>query len=201
MYLYHNEALLSFFRRLSFSTDGSLLLAPAGQYKANNSNGHESSVKGEEPQNTVFVYTRAGLNKYFPMRSSKLICRPPVAHLPGHKKPSIAVRFSPIYYKLRHGPPKVTENLTIDTSSDGTIPTLPPPVVETEPPSPEEVKDSLTERTVDSGTDLFSLPYRMVYAIATQDSVLIYDTQQHTPLCAISNLHYATFTDLTWSVH
>lgn len=63
MYLYHNEALLSFFRRLSFSTDGSLLLAPAGQYKAGMSNGHEFTTKGDEPQNTVFVYTRAGLNK------------------------------------------------------------------------------------------------------------------------------------------
>jgi chromatin assembly factor 1 subunit B len=63
MYLYHNEALLSFFRRLSFSTDGSLLLAPAGQYKAGMSNGHEFITKGDEPQNTVFVYTRAGLNK------------------------------------------------------------------------------------------------------------------------------------------
>ena len=63
MYLYHNEALLSFFRRLSFSTDGSLLLAPAGQYKAGMPNGHEFTTKGDEPQNTVFVYTRAGLNK------------------------------------------------------------------------------------------------------------------------------------------
>lgn len=64
MYLYHNEALLSFFRRLSFSTDGNLLLAPAGQYKAGILNGHESNAKGDDLQNTVFVYTRAGLNKY-----------------------------------------------------------------------------------------------------------------------------------------
>ena len=66
MYLYHNEALLSFFRRLSFSTDGSLLLAPAGQVKSGMSNGHESVTKGDEAQNTVFVYTRAGLNKCGP---------------------------------------------------------------------------------------------------------------------------------------
>jgi len=45
---------------------------------------------------------------------------------------------------------------------------------------------------------VFSLPYRMVYAVATQDSVLLYDTQQHTPICIVSNLHCATFTDLTW---
>jgi chromatin assembly factor 1 subunit B len=63
MSLYHNEALLSFFRRLSFSTDGSLLLAPAGQYKVGLSNGHESTLKGDEFSNTVFIYTRSGLNK------------------------------------------------------------------------------------------------------------------------------------------
>jgi chromatin assembly factor 1 subunit B len=66
MYLYHNEALLSFFRRLSFSTDGSLLLAPAGQYKAGPANGQDP--KGEDIANTVFVYTRAGLNKYVSMK-------------------------------------------------------------------------------------------------------------------------------------
>lgn len=45
----------------------------------------------------------------------------------------------------------------------------------------------------------FSLPYRMVYAVATQDAILVYDTQQTIPLCVVSNLHYATFTDLAWS--
>jgi chromatin assembly factor 1 subunit B len=38
----------------------------------------------------------------------------------------------------------------------------------------------------------------MVYAAATEDAVLLYDTQQQTPLCIVSNLHCATFTDLTW---
>lgn len=123
-----------------------------------------------------------------------------MAHLPGHKKPSIAVRFSPIYYKLRTGPPKATENLTIDTSSDGMIPALPPPVVDSDPMS-DGNKESQAENEINPPTIMFSLPYRMVYAIATQDSVLIYDTQQHTPLCAISNLHYATFTDLTWYIY
>jgi chromatin assembly factor 1 subunit B len=89
--------------------------------------------------------------------------------------------------------------LTIDTSSDGLIPALPPPVVDPDSTA-DEMKDSLGENGSSPATMMFSLPYRMVYAIATQDSVLIYDTQQHTPLCAISNLHYATFTDLTWYI-
>ena len=49
-------------------------------------------------------------------------------------------------------------------------------------------------------TPVFALPYRIVYAVATQDAVLVYDTQQMTPLITISNLHFATFTDLTWYV-
>lgn len=46
----------------------------------------------------------------------------------------------------------------------------------------------------------FALPYRLVYAVATQDSILIYDTQQNTPIGIVSNLHCATFTDLAWYV-
>ncbi|GAA5977903.1 hypothetical protein JCM10908_005142 [Rhodotorula pacifica] len=46
---------------------------------------------------------------------------------------------------------------------------------------------------------LFDLPYRMVYAVATLDSVYLYDTQQAGPLAMFGNLHYAPFTDLTWS--
>jgi hypothetical protein len=38
-----------------------------------------------------------------------------------------------------------------------------------------------------------------VYAIATQDSVYLYDTQQALPLAYLSQLHYSTFTDLAWS--
>jgi chromatin assembly factor 1 subunit B len=44
----------------------------------------------------------------------------------------------------------------------------------------------------------FALPYRMLYATATQDSVYIYDTQQCRPICAISGMHFAPITDLAW---
>jgi chromatin assembly factor 1 subunit B len=46
---------------------------------------------------------------------------------------------------------------------------------------------------------MFNLDYRMVYAVASQDSVYIYDTQQARPLCAISGMHFAPITDLAWS--
>ncbi|KAK3497023.1 WD40-repeat-containing domain protein [Neurospora hispaniola] len=196
--LYANETLTSFFRRLTFTPDGSLLLTPAGQYQT------QHQVDGGKPSyeviNTVYIYTRGGINK------------PPIAHLPGHKKPSVAVRCSPIIYTLRQSPP-VTKHITIDTSSaEEPIPSLPEPLAKPstapsvmEPPPPpvptESSVSGSTEAPVQSPgpKSAFALPYRMVYAVATQDSVLLYDTQQHTPICIVSNLHCATFTDLTWS--
>jgi chromatin assembly factor 1 subunit B len=45
---------------------------------------------------------------------------------------------------------------------------------------------------------VFALPYRMLYAVLTMDSVAIYDTQQSPPLCLLTKLHYDEFTDATW---
>lgn len=45
----------------------------------------------------------------------------------------------------------------------------------------------------------FDLPYRIVFAAATLDSVLIYDTQQNSPLAMLSAMHYAPITDMAWS--
>lgn len=210
--LYANETFTSFFRRLGWAPDGSLLFTPAGQYKTSSIPGPESNKKDDDVLNTVYIYIRAGLNK------------PPVAHLPGHKKPSIAVKCSPVFYNLRVTPTE-TKEITIDTKAEDDIPPLPEPAHPTRPPtshasmdppplapspspsaatmaSPRvaDVEPSPTTSGPPAGpVAAFSLPYRIVYAVATQDAVHVYDTQQTKPLCVVSNLHYATFTDLTWS--
>ena len=38
----------------------------------------------------------------------------------------------------------------------------------------------------------------MVFAVATEDSVLLYDTQQKQPFGFITNVHYHQLSDLTW---
>lgn len=206
--LYANETYTSFFRRLTFAPDGSLLFTPAGQYKTSQPSLIDGVRSVDDVINTVYIYSRAGLNK------------PPIAHLPGHKKPSIAVKCSPIFYT--HRPmPRPTVQITLDTSSgDEAIPALPDPMVPTsmsstpstmDPPpattmpSPGDIgRPTSSPRDSESGANLagpspaFALPYRIVYAVATYDAVLVYDTQQQTPLCIVSNLHFATFTDLTW---
>ncbi|KAL1921637.1 uncharacterized protein VTP21DRAFT_10279 [Calcarisporiella thermophila] len=133
--IYYDENLMSFFRRLAFTPDGAFLLTPAGHYR------EPSDLRGEEDlRNTVYIYPRSGLH------------RQPIAHLPGHRRPSIAVRCNPVRFKLR------------------------------------EECGAWCE-----------LPYRMVYAVATQDAVFVYDTQQQGALAMIGNLHYATITDVAWS--
>ncbi|KAF2664321.1 WD40 repeat-like protein [Microthyrium microscopicum] len=207
--IYAGETLASFFRRLTFSPDGSLLFTPAGQYRVNQ--------PGDDIVNTVYIYTRAGLNK------------PPVAFLPGHKKPSIAVRCSPILYQMR-ATAVATKNITLDSSSAGEeIPALPEPALShrmsvssstmdpppfTSAPSPSPSMTAPSPKSGDKAYEsdgtptssippgppmAFSLPYRIVYGVATQDAVYIYDTQQTKPLCVVSNLHLTSFTDLAWS--
>lgn len=51
----------------------------------------------------------------------------------------------------------------------------------------------------DGPNALIMLPYRMIFAVATQSSVLIYDTQQICPIGVISFIHYGRLNDLSWS--
>lgn len=46
--------------------------------------------------------------------------------------------------------------------------------------------------------ELVSLPYRMVFAVASEDSVLLYDTQQPFPFGYVTNIHYHTLSDISW---
>lgn len=215
--LYANETFTSFFRRLTFAPDGSLLFTPAGQHKDLHIAALEHS-KTDDVVNMTYIYTRAGLN------------RPPVAKLPGHKKPSLAVKCSPVYYTLRTTPPVRTKEITIDTGTEEDLSPLPEPALFARPPSishstmdpppltsaPSPAHSYATapspkQPDLDAAAaatpappagppPVFDLPYRIVYAVATQDAVHVYDTQQKQPLCVVSNLHYATFTDLTWYV-
>lgn len=212
--IYANDTLKSFFRRLTFTPDGSLLFTPAGQYQTQQRGSGENAKSLYEVINTVYIYTRGGI------KARGGISKDPIAHLPGHKKPSVVVKCSPVYYTPRKNPPP-TKNITIDTSSaEDAIPELPESLVPAsparsvmEPPPPvlqttestgsiaspmSKPVDAEVNANTQGPTMAFSLPYRMIYAVATEDSVLMYDTQQQTPLCVVSNLHCATFTDLTW---
>lgn len=208
--LYGEEGVTRFFRRLTFSPDGSLLLTPAGQiedqiYKGSpmplqrtlSQDGSDAALAVPKPKNadsgkpTVYIYSRANLSKT------------PVAHLPGHKTSSVAIRFSPIFYDLRTSTPGAAgqpepKQVTLDRSEPGPVHvslSMPPP------PPPSKDKDGEKEKEKEKPLgSIFALPYRLLYAVACQDAVLLYDTQQAGPIAIFKGLHYAGFTDVAWYV-
>ncbi|OCF43298.1 chromatin assembly factor 1 subunit B [Kwoniella heveanensis CBS 569] len=209
--LYGEEGVTRFFRRLTFSPDGSLLLTPAGQIEdqifkgspmlstrslsqdtldrePNPAGGSSSVPKPKNVDNgkpTVYIYSRANL------------ARAPIAHLPGHKTAAVAIRFSPVFYDLRTGSSSsITsaepKQITLDRNDNGPVHVS----LSMPPPPPPEKDDKEKEKPLGS---VFALPYRLLYAVACQDSVLLYDTQQASPIAIFKGLHYAGFTDVAWS--
>lgn len=243
MRLYGDENFSGFFRRLSFSPDGSLLVTPSGLFdpppppasptinlSPRKSPATLSSAAANTPsaqhqtspanKSAVYLYARGNL-----ARSNA-----PIAVLPGHKTATLVVRFSPILYELRKTPgcstaegdegiaPHPTIPLeagkqkTVSLRTDMSDSALSPPLGAVQskdaacpPASPSKAEKKSPQlprqdaRSPPRGISVIGLPYRMVYAVATQDSVWIYDTQQTGPICCFSNMHYASFTDLTWS--
>uniref|UniRef100_V5ELI2 CAF1B/HIR1 beta-propeller domain-containing protein n=1 Tax=Kalmanozyma brasiliensis (strain GHG001) TaxID=1365824 RepID=V5ELI2_KALBG len=247
MRLYGDENFSGFFRRLSFSPDGGLLVTPSGLFDppppsaspsvnlspmkspatltpataaAATSHPSTSPQLGPANKSAVYLYARGNLTR----------SNAPIAVLPGHKTATLVVRFSPILYELRKTPrtssdgddegiaphPTIpleagkqktvslrTESSTAAFSpSLGSTPSKDPLAPSASPSQPEKISPHVPRQDARSpprGISVFGLPYRMVYAVATQDSVWIYDTQQAGPICCFSNMHYASFTDLTWS--
>ncbi|KAI0767642.1 WD40 repeat-like protein [Fomes fomentarius] len=232
--LYGDESFTNFFRRLTFSPDGGLLLTPLVNLKTRDSKDSSSSV---------YIYSRANF------------ARPPIARLPGHKKASVAVRFSPVLYELRPNVRSESQpepkTVTLDKDTEITLDVdvgVPPGPVQEKTPHPSPVKLSLSSlgtivapspriaiptgpaaammpspalsatdslrpptpaasmpgtpapsMTPTATASIFALPYRMLYAVATMDTVMIYDTQQAGPVCLLTKLHYDEFTDMSWS--
>ena len=46
---------------------------------------------------------------------------------------------------------------------------------------------------------LTDLPYRIIFAVASQDSVCVYDTDETEPICYVAGIHLASITDCAWS--
>ncbi|KAG5644491.1 hypothetical protein DXG03_008318 [Asterophora parasitica] len=290
--LYGDESHTNFFRRLTFSPDGGLLMTPAGQFEdpsvvpaksggsSNGNSGKDDSAtpargrKGrpsivtadlttapaptttttQSSTSSVYIYSRANF------------ARPPVAQLPGHKKASVAVRFSPVLYELRPGvegseaiPPNETKAAALEKGAEGAVDVdvvgpvagaegvgsfatpqrtpsshsmalpshsqapiyapsprhghtnimaspaqspldlRPPTPAASKPPTPNSAQTPTRVAVTPVTVSIFALPYRMLFAVVTMDTVAIYDTQQAGPVCLLTKLHYDEFTDLTWS--
>ncbi|CAG5122874.1 unnamed protein product [Candidula unifasciata] len=150
--IFHDDSLRSFFRRLEFSPDGQLLLAPAGCMEL-----------GDKIVNTSFVFARGAFSK-------------PAVYLPSPEKTTTVVRANPQLFELRPSENASSQPKVIDGENE---------VDKTKP--------------WEKAKSLFCLPYRIVFAVGTEESVLLYDTQQTMPVGLLKNIHYHQISDLSWS--
>ncbi|BFZ18326.1 hypothetical protein BsWGS_21365 [Bradybaena similaris] len=150
--IFHDDSLRSFFRRLEFSPDGQLLLAPAGCMEL-----------GDKIINTSFIFARGAFSK-------------PAVYLPSPEKTTTVVRANPQLFELRPSDSSNNQSKVSDRE--------------------QEVDN---QKPWEKHKSLFCLPYRVVFAVGTEDSVLIYDTQQTMPISLLKNIHYHQISDLSWS--
>jgi len=144
--LFHDDTFKGFFRRLTWSMDGELLVMPSGVL---------DTASQAKVTHCTYVFTRLDLNR-------------PALCLPSRDKFTVAAKFCPQLFKLR------------EVKRKG--------VTVTEGMAPWEKYQTV-----------FALPYRMVYAVATANAVMVYDTQQASPIARVSNIHYVGLSDISWS--
>ena len=137
-FLFHDETLPTFFRRPSWSPDGSLLATPAGMFQKTST----SSVL-----NTTYVFSRSSLPK-------------PLFQLPRHSRPTVAVRFCPVIFRKEASPAAEANSASVDP---------------------------------------LGLPYKLVWAVATIDSIIFYDSSSAQAFAVVSALHMAAITDVAWA--
>lgn len=56
----------------------------------------------------------------------------------------------------------------------------------------------LRERQDDDPPAMIALPYRMMFAVATIDNILLYHTQSVMPMAILKSIHYDSINDMAW---
>ncbi|XP_051127439.1 chromatin assembly factor 1 subunit FAS2 [Andrographis paniculata] len=50
-----------------------------------------------------------------------------------------------------------------------------------------------------NSSSIFKLPYRLIFAVATLNSLYVYDTESIQPILIVAGVHYSAITDIAWS--
>ena len=188
--LFHDDTLQSFFRRPAWSPCGSFLALPAGIYR-------EHADAREE--HATYLYQRDRFAR-------------PALRIPG-VSPAVCVRFSPAFYaparprdaaeRPKTPPPPSPPSNDENPASTSDFATDPAPANPDAAPrdgasaAPEPCAPSSAAAPVE--VPLIDLPWRVLFAVCTTDTVTVYDTSEPTPVAFVGGLHYAAITDAAWS--
>ena len=183
-FLYHSETLQSFFRRLCFSPDGSFLLTPAG---IENDKSDETMKDRKETNENISKPTETSdLTEFKPTEKTSFKAEITSLETPKCEKPIKSQEKSDscnTFYIYLRSSLSQSPILKISGLNKPAIAISFNPIIYQTNASP-----------------LFKLPYKMIFAVATQDSIIIYSTEEFKPLGFVSNLHYSSITDLKWDL-
>eukprot|EP00892_Ulva_mutabilis_P006835 jgi/Ulvmu1/4523/UM002_0249.1 len=164
-HIFQDECLNTFFRRLSFSPEGSFVVAPAATM----------GPLAQAPQcaAAIALFSRQNLTR-------------PLALLPTITSASTCVRFCPVFFASAHaaGSEKEDDSQKQAGKADGC--------------AIDTAKETATGASAGSVSP-FRLGYKLVYAVGTTDSILLYDTDDVRPLAVLGAVHLKHITDLAWS--
>ena len=181
--LFHDDTMGSFFRRPAWSPCGSFLAVPAGVHRAH---------AGAKEQHCTYLYARDAFNR-------------PALRLPGIA-PAACVRFSPVFYERKGDAfsaktrPRTPEKNSSDAQCFDAVdaPSSNPgdDTTDAKAPKAHGVSDASGAPNLGSSIDL---PFRVLFAVCTTDTVAVYDSGSDAPVAFVGGLHYAAITDAAWS--
>jgi chromatin assembly factor 1 subunit B len=101
------------------------------------------------------------------------------------RQPSLVVRPNPVLFQL---PETAVVEVATKENANAAASSL----------SPKNTAAPSASRSTSSPSAV-SLPYKSIFCVLTNDSVLIYDTHHDVPLSVVRGLHYSNLADATWS--
>ena len=181
--LFHDDTMGSFFRRPAWSPCGSFLAVPAGVHREH---------AGAKEQHCTYLYARDAFHR-------------PALRLPGIA-PAACVRFSPVFYERKGDAfsaktrPRTPEKNSSDAQCFDAVdaPSSNPgdDTTDAKAPKAHGVSDASGAPNLGSSIDL---PFRVLFAVCTTDTVAVYDSGSDAPVAFVGGLHYAAITDAAWS--
>lgn len=166
----------SYFRRLHFSPDGAFLVVPAGTYHAE----EIKNAEGEKPETNLLA---------------KLL-RAESTAAANSGSPSAATEETTAAGRHTSLPTAYVFHRSDFSRPIASLPQLDPVVAVKFCPRLFKLQNAPASSTHPAGSPE---PYRMLFALATTKSVLLYDTESAYPLAIIKNIHHVGLTDLTWA--
>ena len=174
--LFHDDTMGSFFRRPAWSPCGSFLAVPAGVHREH---------AGAKEQHCTYIYARDAFHR-------------PALRLPGIA-PAVCVRFSPVFYELKGDAFSAkTRPRTPEKKDAQCFDAVDAPALTADEPADAKAHGVSDASAPNLGSSI-DLPFRVLFAVCTTDTVAVYDSGSDAPVAFVGGLHYAAITDAAWS--